>query len=268
MVCGITLQPDGLDVEQLDSALQSAPRAVVYLIPDFQNPTGVTMSAAKREAVASLAVRHDCILIDDSPYRHLRLRGADLPRLAEVGDPSRTISIGSLSKSLSPGLRVGFAICGRDRTAALARLAEATYLSPAPLTQAIAARAIHIGALEQAIARARVFLRVRHDAAVRAVADALGSERLICQPNGGYFLGLFLDGTDEQSLHVAARAAGLRLTSGSGFGPPPGRTFVRLPFQALPPAEFRIGVERLATVLEGASLHEKLVHANARKEVI
>ena len=252
---GLPVEHDGLDIEALEQQLRVKVPAFVYTIPDFQNPTGVTLSEAKRRALVDLAARYGFPIVEDSPYRELRYHGAALPMLSEIAGEVRVIDIGSLSKVLSPGLRIGYAISDQATSLALASLAESTYLSPAPLCQQVAARCLATGLLRSNIERIREILRPRHDAAATAARSLLG-DALLAVPNGGYFLSVHLRvDADEAILLAAARAEGLVLTSGSAFYPPSteppvGTLFVRLPFHALDPDDFAAGVERLVKVAE------------------
>jgi 2-aminoadipate transaminase len=253
-IVGLPLQADGLDMELLEEHLRHNPApAFLYTVPDFQNPSGVTTSEPKRHALLKLAARYRFAILEDIPYRELRYHGQTPPSLGDIPSEARVITLGSLSKVLSPGLRVGYAISDPDMARALAALAEGTYLSPAPLCQAIAARCLASGMVDAHLERVRDFLRPRHDAAVAAARTHLG-EALIAVPDGGYYLAAHLPVRgDEPALLAAAREEGVVLTPGSAFypgsaAPPRGTLFIRLPFQALEPDEFASGVERLARV--------------------
>ena len=134
-VTGIPLEDDGISVDRLEAALEREVPAFVYLVPDFQNPAGATLSLEKRQRVVELANRYGFWVIEDIPYRKLRYRGEDLPLLREI-DPSRVITMSSFSKLLSPGIRVGFMIAPEELVRAVTRLGEDTYLSPVLPTQA------------------------------------------------------------------------------------------------------------------------------------
>jgi 2-aminoadipate transaminase len=260
-VSGVALQHDGLDLDALRDRLSARVPAFVYTIPDFQNPSGVTTSEEKRRELVRLSAEYGFTILEDIPYRELRFSGTaptPLGELAESVDGARVLTIGSLSKVLSPGLRVGYVIGPAGTPGALAALAEATYLSPAPLLQSVAARALAHGLVEENLEQVREFLRPRHDAAVEAVRQTLGEVRL-CVPEGGYYVSVHLPvrGGDEESFLAAARDNGLALTRGSAFypadsAPPSGTVFLRLPFQALDPEEFTEGVRRLAASADRA----------------
>jgi DNA-binding transcriptional MocR family regulator len=257
-VIGLPVERDSLDIEALQKRLRALVPTFLYTIPDFQNPSGVTLTQAKRQALVDLAGKYGFTVVEDIPYRELRYHGATPSLLGAVAREARVITVGSLTKILSPGLRVGYAISDRETSLALAALAENTYLSPAPLCQAIAARCLASGVVRENIDRVRNLLRPRHDAAVAATRRLLG-DALLAVPDGGYFLGVHLRAAaNEATLLAAARAQGVVLTPGSAFYPPSaplpaGTLFVRLPFQALDPGDFAAGVERLVNVAERIS---------------
>ncbi|MFF9040978.1 PLP-dependent aminotransferase family protein [Streptomyces sp. NPDC014892] len=260
-VSGVPLRHDGIDVDALRERLRAEVPAFVYVIPDFQNPSGVTTSEDKRRELVRLSAEYGFTILEDIPYRELRFGGTaptPLGELAEAVDGARVLTIGSLSKVLSPGLRVGYVTGPADTPRALAALAEGTYLSPAPLLQAVAARTLANGLVRENVDRVRELLRPRHDAAVEAVRQTLGEVQL-CVPEGGYYISVHLPvRTDEASFLTAARDDGLALTRGSAFypadsAPPTGTVFLRLPFQALDSAEFVEGVQRLAAAAERAA---------------
>jgi 2-aminoadipate transaminase len=265
-VVGIPLEADGLDIECLQRRLASDVPALLYTIPDFQNPAGVTLSLEKRKALVDLAATHGFTILEDIPYRELRYHGTAPALLRELSDRGAVITIASLSKILSPGLRIGYAISNKNTSQALAGLAEGTYLSPVPFCQAVAARSFATGLVDSSIKRVRELLRPRHDQAMAAAQKWLG-DNILCIPNGGYYLGVRLR-TDmmEASFLKSARAEGVVLTRGSGFysksqQPGQGTLFLRLPFQALDPAEFAKGLERLVKVAETAEPQENAVYA-------
>ena len=106
---GVSVEPDGMDMEELEKALDNNPNAkMIYTIPNFQNPSGVTMSLQKRKRLYELALSHNCLIIEDNPYGDLRYYGEDLPSIKSLDTEGIVIYSGSFSKVISPGIRVGF----------------------------------------------------------------------------------------------------------------------------------------------------------------
>ncbi len=109
---GVEMEQDGINISLLEKALKENPNArMMYLIPNFQNPSGITMSFEKRKAVYELAQRYDIVILEDNPYGDLRFEGEDVPAIKTMDTDGRVIYCGSYSKILSPGLRVGY-LCG------------------------------------------------------------------------------------------------------------------------------------------------------------
>jgi len=254
-VIGIPLEEDGISVARLEAALQREVPAFAYLVPDFQNPAGATLSLEKREKVVELASTFGFPVIEDVPYRKLRYRGEDLPLLRDI-DPSHVITMSSFSKLLSPGIRVGFMIASADLIITLTRLGEDTYLSPVLPTQAAVAEYLRRGLLEPNVERLKELYRPRWQAMAEAVRRELsGAQAFI--PDGGFFVSVMLPGdADTDDLVGRAREHDLILTPGASFfadpddgGPAPGDRFVRLPFCAVTPEQIDEGVRRLASLL-------------------
>ena len=254
-VIGIPLEEDGVSVERLEAALRREVPAFLYLVPDFQNPAGATLSLEKRRKVVELASEYGFPTIEDVPYRKLRYRGEDLPLLRDI-DPSRVITMSSFSKLLSPGIRVGFTIAPTDLIGVVTKLAEDTYLSPVLPTQAAVAEFLRRGLLEPNVERLKDLYRPRW----QAMADAVRRELPAAQafiPDGGFFVSVMLpEDADTDDLVGRARERGLVLTPGSAFfadpddgDQPPGDRFVRLPFCAVRPEQIEEGVRRLASLL-------------------
>ena len=112
---GVAMDGDGMDMDALETVLRREPRAkLLYTVPDFQNPTGMTMSLPRRQQLIELADRFDLIILEDTPYRELRYEGGALPPLESLDAEGRVIFLGSFSKILAPGLRVGWAVASPE----------------------------------------------------------------------------------------------------------------------------------------------------------
>jgi 2-aminoadipate transaminase len=254
-VLGIPLEDDGISIERLERALAREVPALLYLVPDFQNPAGATLSLEKRRRVVELASEHEFFVIEDVPYRKLRYRGEDLPMLREV-DPSRVITMSSFSKLLSPGIRVGYMISDAELVGAVTRLGEDTYLSPVLPSQAAVAGYLGRGLLGPNVEKLKELYRPRWRAMTEAVREQLPEARAFI-PDGGFFVSVMLpESANTENLLGRAKENGLVLTPGSSFfadsddgTQTPGDRFVRLPFCAVTPEQIAEGVRRLASLL-------------------
>lgn len=247
-VVGFPLQDGGIDVDAVETRLESGERpSLFYLIPDFQNPSGTVLSEQKRKRVADLARQHDFWLIEDVPYRRLRYRGEDLPTLLELA-PDRVLQMSSYSKLISPGLRVGYIVTPEPLVDRLVKMAEDTYINASYLNQAIAAEFIQRGWLEPQIESLKALYEPRLDATLGALEDQMADLATWRRPDGGFFVGVVLkEDVRTDDLLDRAREEHLILTDGRGFfATRSGDGFVRVPFCALTPEELRGGVARLA----------------------
>jgi 2-aminoadipate transaminase len=249
-VVDVKLEADGVNLEMFQKAVLEHKPKLAYLIADFQNPSGSTMSLVKREAVLELAAAHDFMILEDAPYRPLRYRGEALPSLREL-DPTRAMQMSSYTKQISPGIRVGTLVGDKTWLAKLAKAANDTYISGAFLGQATAFEFLRRGYLEPQLERLRALYAPR----LEAMAAALRRNGLtdFLEPDGGFFLSVRLpEGTTMADLLERSQSAGLALTDGRGFfvNPADGERFLRLPFCALTNEEIDEGMKRLAGLLE------------------
>lgn len=258
-VIGIPLEHDGVHLAALEKALARQKPAFMYVIPDFQNPAGVTTSAAKRQALVDLAERYDFWLVEDVPYRTLRYEGESLPLLRDL-NPARTITVSSYSKLISPALRVGYLIGPLDLVKSLTRLAEDTILAPVLPTQAAALEFHKRGYFDSNLKSLKQLYAPRLKATISALKTHM-SDISFAEPEGGFFISVTLpEQSNYQNLLARAKDAGLVLTDGSAFFADPldegeniqsqGKRFVRLPFCALTPEQIEEGVKRLATLVK------------------
>ncbi|MCX7683106.1 MAG: PLP-dependent aminotransferase family protein [Anaerolineae bacterium] len=251
---GFPLAEDGPDVDAIEQCLKQGERPVLfYIIPDFQNPSGVVLSLQKRQRLASLAREYEFWIVEDIPYRRLRYRGEEPPTLFSLA-PERTILLSSYSKLISPGLRVGYTIAPQPLVNELARMAEDTYINASYLNQAIVALFIGKGWLEPQITRLKALYEPRLDATLNALTNYMSDLATWFKTEGGFFVGVTLKGTvDAGALLKLAQEANLLLTDGrSFFADGSGGNFIRLPFCALTPEEIEIGIARLANVVRKA----------------
>ncbi len=250
-IAGIPIQNDGLDIDALERMLSAGVRpALLYTIPDFQNPSGTVLSAAKRQRLAALAEQFGFWIVEDIPYRRLRYSGEDVPTLLELA-PDRVMQMSSFSKLIAPGLRVGYAVLPEEAAPRLLKFVEDTYISPSYVSQAIVNEYIRRGALTVNIGRLKQLYGPRLVAMLAALDEHMAPLASWHRPEGGFFVGLTLNHEiPAADLLARAKTAGLILTDGRGFFTGGGGdTFVRLPFCALTPEQIHEGIRRLASVV-------------------
>jgi DNA-binding transcriptional MocR family regulator len=259
-VSGIRLQPDGPDIEALESALKKRVPKFFYTIPDFQNPAGVTCSAAKRRRILELAERYDFIVLEDAPYRLLRYRGQDEPTLFELA-PERVLHMSSFTKLIAPGVRVGFMLGDAKMVARIAKVAEDTYISPGYFAHGVTYEWCRRGLLVPQIERLKALYAPRLEACLAAV-DRYMPDAQATRPDGGFFVSLTLPmGTLTTELRTQALKRSLNLADGLAFFPDGGgERFLRLPFCALTPDQIDDGISRLADTVKDLA---KASHGNA-----
>ncbi|MCX6054860.1 MAG: PLP-dependent aminotransferase family protein [Chloroflexi bacterium] len=250
-ITGIPLEKDGINVDRIEAGLKRGDRLVIlYVISDFQNPSGMVLSLEKRQRLANLAREYQFWIIEDSPYRHLRYRGQSIPSLFELA-PDRVFKMSSYSKLICPGLRVGFVIAPEPLADAIARWAEDTYINSSYFNQAIVYDYQMRGWLEPQIQFLKDLYRPRLDATMKALDQYMASTATWIKPEGGFFVGVTLNGSIQADVLLKrAEEANLQLSDGRNFFTSTGGDqFVRLPFCGLTPDEIDEGVARLAQVI-------------------
>jgi 2-aminoadipate transaminase len=247
---GIPLQEDGVELAVLEAELKEGAPALMYVIPDFQNPMGVTTSLEKRKRLAALVREYDFTIVEDAPYRPLRYFGQDIPTLRSLA-PEHVLHMSSFSKVLSPGLRLGYVVGPADILERLNRWAVDWYIGPVLPTQGMVYEYCRRGLLEANIGRLRQIYRPRLEAIVSALQRHIPQAEWT-RPQGGFFVsGTLPVGCDIAGLMEKASDAGLKLADGRGFFPSQvdGNRFLRIPFCSLKPEEIEEGVSRLARLL-------------------
>lgn len=240
------LETDGPNIEALEKLLATHTPKLFYLIPDFQNPSGATCSAAKRRRLVDLAEKHGFLLLEDAPYRLLRYRGRQEPTLFELA-PNRVLHMSSFTKLIAPGVRVGFMLGDAATLAKIAKVAEDTYISPGYFAHGVTYEWCRRGLLIPQIERLKALYAPRLEACLAAL-DKYIPDAVTTRPDGGFFLSLTLpEGVFTTELRAAATKRNLNLADGLAFFPQGGgERFLRLPFCALTAAQIDEGIRRLA----------------------
>jgi 2-aminoadipate transaminase len=252
---GVPLELDGVNLELLEAELKRKTPAFMYVIPDFQNPAGVTTSESKRRRLVELAEEYDFWLLEDVPYRTLRYWGESLPLLRDIS-PKRVVTLSSYSKLISPAIRVGYAVGPAELIEKLKELAEETILAPVLPTQAAVVEFFNKGYFDSNLESLKQLYSPRLQAMIEAIKKYLPGVSF-AEPEGGFFVSINLpESANTDNLLGRAKQAGLQLTDGGSFfadsldgSETAGSRFIRLPFCALTPAQIDEGLRRLAELV-------------------
>jgi 2-aminoadipate transaminase len=255
VVLEVPVDADGMIVEALPELVERAGRRpkAIYTIPNFQNPSGTTMSLPRRLQLLELARRWGSVIIDDDPYGLLRFEGEELPSLRELGEGESTVfSVRTFSKVLAPGLRVGWVDAAPELTQLLINAKQAMDTCTNLPAQRLVAGFLAAGHLQGHVAGLRVEYHRRKLAMQTSLSTHFGDVARWTDPDGGFFLWVTLpEGVDSQRLFEVGLAEGVAFIPGRAFSP--GGNFgnaFRLCFASTSPERTAIGVARLRTALD------------------
>lgn len=247
---GVALEEDGVDVEGVAEATAGTDTRLVHVIPNFHNPAGCTLSAEKRLRLVGLAAERGFNVFEDDPYRLVSFEGEPLPTMLDQDEHDRVVHASSFSKTVAPGVRVGYLVGPVGEVSALAKLANELYISPNMLAESIVFELCRSGALERNIEIVNAALRERRDALVEALRDQIPEAEFVV-PGGGYFLWLTLpDDVDTPTLLAEALKEKVAFIAGPDFMLEGGRSSLRLSFASVLAPEIPEGVDRIARSLE------------------
>jgi 2-aminoadipate transaminase len=246
---------DGLDVAELTAVLAiresegRRPPKFIYNVPDFHNPTSVTMSLERRKALMELASERGIHIIEDSPYRKVRFGGTSIPSLKALDSDHTVFYVGTFSKLMAPGLRVGWTIAAPEMIARMIQLKSDG--GSCPLTQRIITEFLAAGRLPSHIERVQTAYRQNRDAMVAALKREL-PDATFSVPEGGYYVWLTLpEDVDGDQLARSANESGVTVLPGSKFFANPDvshpKNHLRIAYSHATPAEVSDGIRRLAT---------------------
>jgi 2-aminoadipate transaminase len=251
----LPMDDEGLEPAALEEELRrtNAAPSFLYTIPTFQNPSGRTLSAERRRLVAELAAGHGLPVLEDDPYGLVRYEGEAAPALHDLAGGELVTYTSSFSKTVAPGLRVGYFVLPQGEAASFEERAVSTYISPPFLTQATISEFLERGLFEPNLRRVCGELCARRDAMLAALERTFPGEASWSRPEGGYFVWLELgEGRSASELATRAEAHGVAFVRGEDFFPygfGRGASSARLAFSYEPPERIAEGIERLATVL-------------------
>ena len=246
---------EGLDAGRLETELarlaangERMPK-LLFDVPDFHNPTGVTMSLARRRRLVELAERNGFVILEDDPYRRLRFDGEEVPPIKSLDESGVVVALGTVSKILAPGLRVGWAIGAPEVVDRMA--AQKAEGGSGPFVQRVVAELMASNRLPEHIDRLAARMRAHRDAMVAALRAELPGVR-VRPPDGGYFLWAELpEGISAQELADRAAAQGVEITPGRmSFANSDPDRYVRFAYSFVAPDVIRDAIRRVGAACE------------------
>lgn len=261
---GVAQQSNGIDLDALDATWLSATSEgkrvkLLYLIPNFQNPTGALLSLEKRQRILEWAERRDVLIVEDDPYGSLYFEDvtteAETRPIRADDRHGRVLYVSSFSKILAPGFRVGWVVAGPWLIDRLETAKQSVDLTSGILDQRFAFEAIRRGLLDRLAPRLRARYQMKRDAMEAAIRRHIGSRLTWDSPKGGFFLWATLpDGDDDMALLERALAEHVVFVVGSAFFVDgSGHHRIRLSFSEPTPERIEEGIRRLAGVLQPAA---------------
>ena len=223
----------------------------LYMIPDFQNPSGESLTLEERQMLVALAQKYDFLIVEDSPYRELRYEGEHIPSLYSL-DPDRVIYLGSFSKIFAPGFRLGWAIAHPDILDKIYVCKQSLDLCPPVFDQYVAAEFLESGKLDENLLKTIALYKGKRDLLLSLLEEYMPESVSWTHPEGGLFLFLTMpEGFDAVAFYDKALSAGVAYVAGEFFHPDrSGKNTMRMNFSFMTPQKITEGVKLLAELLE------------------
>lgn len=258
----VPMDDDGINVDLLEDAMRAGPK-FLYLLPNFHNPAGVTLSLERRRRVVELANHYGTPIIEDDPYGQLRYQGEHLPSLVQLdaefhgcGDGETTLTgnviyLSTFSKTLAPGLRVAWIVAPEEVIARLVQMKQGADLCSGTFAQHVAYEVARDGFMDRHVRKIRAVYGERRLAMLDSLARHFPPEVTWTKPQGGLFLWIRLPkGVSATDLLAKALAENVAFVPGGVFYPKGGgEETMRLNFSFCSPELIEEGIARLATVL-------------------
>ena len=273
----VAMDNDGIRTDMMEEALRSGPK-FMYILPNFQNPSGVTMSASRRRELVDLADKHGVPIIEDDPYGQLRYEGDHLPSLVVLDrdrhnghdkhyELGNVIYLSTFSKTLAPGLRLGWIVAPQEVITKLAQLKQGADLHTSTFNQIVAYEVAKDGFLDEHVRVIRRVYRERRDVMLAALDEFFPEGCSWTHPKGGLFLWVTLPaGLKSSELFNVALEENVAFVPGASFYAMPdevGARQLRLNFSNATPERIREGIRRLANAVKRQMFQAGLIKASA-----
>ncbi|MFT8322139.1 MAG: PLP-dependent aminotransferase family protein [Bacillus sp. (in: firmicutes)] len=251
---GVSMDKEGMNMDHLEQLLKANPAAkIIYTVPDFQNPTGVTMSLERRKRLVELANEFNVIIIEDSPYREIRFEGEDLPSIKSFDTEGRVIHLGSFSKILCPGMRLGWLVAERELAEKLCLLKMAADTQSSTLNMHAVNRFMELYNLDEHINDLKKIYKHKKDIMFKMMKNTFPESIQYTNPEGGLFTWLTLPKNIDTASLMKDRLlpeAKVAYVPGSSFFPgKQEHNHCRLNYSYMPEEKIVVGMTRLGKLL-------------------
>lgn len=249
----VKMDEEGMDMEDLERILKETPNVkFIYSIPDFQNPTGRTMSISRRKKMIELANRYDVIIIEDNPYGEIRFAGEKVPPLKHFDTQGRVIYLSTFSKILSPGLRLGWVCADKEFIERYVPFKQNADLHTSIFTQMVADKYLEIADVEKHIQKIRDSYRHRRELMIKCMDEEFPKCMKHTVPDGGLFIWAQLpEGMDANKLLKISLENKVAFVPGESFYPNSGfKNMMRLNYSSMTDEKIIEGIKRLAKVIK------------------
>ena len=246
---------DGMRMDALEEALVANPQAkLIYTVPDFQNPTGITLAEDRRRKMVELAEQYDVVIVEDSPYYEIRFEGDFIPAIKSFDAHDRVIYLGSFSKTLCPGIRLGWVVASKAVIERYRVLKEATDFQAGTVAQYQAATFLADYSLDEHLKTSREVYCGRRDAALAAIEQTFPDDVSFTRPQGGYFIWVEAPGINATEMVVyAMNEIGVAYVPGESFyASDPRVDTLRLSYSQMTEDKIGEGIGRLGRLLKEA----------------
>ncbi len=249
---GVDLEEDGMNIDALENALKANPNTkIIYVIPTFQNPAGITTSLEKRKAILELAKKYNVLILEDNPYGELRFAGQDVPTIKSLDTEGRVLYCSSFSKILSAGMRIGF-VCGpKELVQKIVVVKQVNDVHTNQFFQMVASEFIDKYGLDKHINFIRDLYRDKCNLMLSELDKHVSDKAHYTRPEGGLFIWLTVDGGNGDDLAKRAIENKVAVVTGSSFNPIQGgfSPSIRLNYSTPSDEQIIEGVKRLASIL-------------------
>lgn len=249
---GVPVEEDGMDTEELERVLKNNDVKLIYTIPTFQNPSGITMSLEKRKKVLELAQKYDVLILEDNPYGDLRFSGEDVPTIKSMDTEDRVIYVGSFSKILSPGMRLGYVVANEEIIGKIEIAKQANDVHTPLITQMMATEFINRYDIEEYIEKGRQLYGRKCRFMLECMDRYFPKSVTYTRPEGGLFIWCTApEGTDSNAVLAECLKEKVAFVAGNSFAVDSGKpsNFFRLNYSTMPEEKIEKGIKSLGKVL-------------------